>query len=424
MSNRIIRILIVDDVPESRDNVEKLLRFEPDVQVVGKASRGQEGIDLALRLTPDIILMDVNMPDMDGMTATREITARLPSVAVIMMSVQDEPDLLRRAMLAGAREFLAKPFSLDDLVSAVRHVSEAAQHTKQHLVIPAAGAAPAAPGAPTGAARVFGVFSSKGGVGRSVVATNLAVLLRQLTGKQVALVDASVHFGDIGVLMNVGKSKTLSDVAAHLQSLDRELLEDVLATHASGVRLLLAPQTPQEGEVIGAEHLRAILGVLVRMVDYVVIDTRPGFDESMLAVMDACDRLLLLLTMEMSAIKDTRQFLEISELLGYPEEKVQLVLNRANTYSGIPIADIAENLKRPLDFRIPDEPAPVLRSINEGSPLALAQPRLGFSEELRRLAYALAADDLPEPALAAKGAGRGQRPGGLMGKVRLGFGHA
>ena len=423
MSNRTIRILIVDDVPESRDNVEKLLRFESDVQVVGKASRGQEGIDMALRLQPDIILMDVNMPDMDGMTATREITSRLPTIAVIMMSVQDEPDLLRRAMLAGAREFLAKPFSLDDLITAVRHVSEAAEQTKQHLVIPAAGSAPSmpgVPGGPSGAAKVFGVFSSKGGVGRSVIASNLAVLLRQLTGKQVALVDAAVHFGDVGVLMNVGKTKTLSDVVAQAQSLDRDLLEDVLVTHASGVRLLLGPTTPQEAEVITADHIRSILSTLVRMVDYVVIDTPPGFDDSNLAVMDVCDQLLLVLTMEMTAIKDTRQFLEITELLGYSEEKARLVLNRTNNYSGIPIADIAENLRRPLDFRIPEEPAPVLRSINEGSPLVADQPNLRFSEELRRLAASLVAEDVVE-SMPARSA---QRPGRLIGKMRLGFGHA
>jgi pilus assembly protein CpaE len=109
-----IRVLIVDDILESRDNVAKLLRFEPGVEIVGMAEGGQEGVDLAFQLEPDIVLMDINMPDVDGITATTRISGRLPNTSVIMMSVQNEPDYLRRSMLAGAREFLCKPFSLEE----------------------------------------------------------------------------------------------------------------------------------------------------------------------------------------------------------------------------------------------------------------------------------------------------------------------
>src|SRR5690606_20190609 len=109
-----IRVLIVDDVQESRENVERLLRFEPNIDTVGLASRGQDAIELTMSKRPDIVLMDVNMPDMDGITATRAIMSQVPSTGVIMMSVLNEPDVLRRSMLAGAREFLVKPFSLDD----------------------------------------------------------------------------------------------------------------------------------------------------------------------------------------------------------------------------------------------------------------------------------------------------------------------
>ncbi|MGA7670796.1 MAG: response regulator, partial [Nitrolancea sp.] len=329
MSVRTIRVLIVDDVPESRDNVEKLLRFESDIEVIGKAARGQEGIDLALKLLPDVVLMDINMPDMDGITATTEITSRLPSAGVIMMSVEDEPDLLRRAMLAGAREFLSKPFSLEELITAVRHVSRLAQQVQRPVAAPSTNGTGPRP-VDSGASKVFAVVSNKGGVGRSVIATNLAIAIRQLTNKRVALIDASLNFGDVGVMMNVVKSKTFSDIAVQPHLLDRELLDDVLVTHSSGVRLLLAPSTPQESETVSPEHLRAAVAVLSKTSDYVVIDTRPGFDDTMLALMDQSDKLLLLLTMEMTAIKDTRQFLEISELLGYPDDKITLVLNRFN----------------------------------------------------------------------------------------------
>ncbi|MEX2425213.1 MAG: response regulator, partial [Thermomicrobiaceae bacterium] len=226
MSTNRIRILIVDDVAESRDNVEKLLRFEPDVEVVGKAERGQEGIDRAIELTPDVVLMDINMPDMDGIEATMEITTRVPSTAVIMMSVQNEPDVLRRAMLAGAREFLSKPFSLDELIQAVRHVSRLARPVMQPQVqrhVDGTGQVARRTGVDT---KVFSVVSSKGGVGRSFVAVNLAVAIRKMTKKEVILFDTSMHFGDVGVMMNSGDVKTIADTVDQAHSLDAELMED------------------------------------------------------------------------------------------------------------------------------------------------------------------------------------------------------
>jgi pilus assembly protein CpaE len=419
VSARAIRVLIVDDVPESRDNVEKLLRFEGDIEVVAKAARGQEGIDLAMRLQPDVILMDINMPDMDGITATTEITSRLPTAGVIMMSVQDEPDLLRRAMLAGAREFLSKPFSLEELITAVRHVSRLAQQVQR----PVAAAAPngAAPRpSEVGLAKIISVIGNKGGVGRSVIATNVAMAIRQLTNKQVALIDASLSFGDVGVMMNVAKSKTFSDITVQPHQLDRELLDDVLVTHSSGIRLLLAPPTPQESETVSIELQRAAVSVLSKTVDYIVVDTRPGFDDMMLSLMDQSDKLLLVLTMEMTAIKDTRQFLEIAELLGYPEDKITLVLNRFNNYSGIPVADIAENLKREIEFRVPDDPAVVLRSVNEGSPLTSSQPDSRFSVEINRLTATLVQEHLDESEIITK---NGHKSNNLVLRLRTALGH-
>jgi pilus assembly protein CpaE len=413
-----IRILIVDDVAESRDNVEKLLRFEPDVEVVGKAERGQEGIDLAVHLTPDVVLMDINMPDMDGIEATMEITTRVPSAAVIMMSVQNEPDMLRRAMLAGAREFLSKPFSLDELIEAVRHVSRLARPTLQAPSQPNADGSPQAVHRSGADTKVLSVVSSKGGIGRSFVAVNLAVAIRKLTKKEVILFDTSMHFGDVGVLMNSGDAKTIADLADQVYSLDPDVVEDILFTHSSGVRVLLSPPTPQEAETITAEHVRATLNALLQMADYVVVDTRPGFDDIMLTVMDASERLLLLLSMEMTTIKDTTQFLEIAALLGYQPDRIQLVLNRLNTYSGIPTRDIAENLGREIQFQIPEDVQTVMHSINEGTPLVDSRPDHRISQEIRRLASSMVDVETTENA----GEAEGKAPrGGLMSRLRTAF---
>lgn len=415
-----IRVAIVDDVQESRDNVERLLRFEPDIEIVGSASRGTDGVELAISRNPHVILMDVNMPDMDGIQATTAIMAQKPNIGVIMMSVLNEPDTLRRAMLAGAREFLVKPFSLDELLTSVHSVYALVSRLPQMQVAQSVQAAmPSTVEKQVGKATIISVVGCKGGVGRSTVACNFAVKLRELSGKRVALVDADLSFGDVGVMMNTGEAKTIVDVVPFRMNIDADAMETVLAEHSSGAMLLLAPTSPQDAEVVTPETMRLILDVLSEMFDYVVVDTRPGFDDLNLVVYDISDLMMLLVSMDMTAIKDARQFLEISELLGYSGERIRVVLNRYNTYSGIPAEEIGESLRRPIWAQIPDEPGQVLRSINEGVPVVLSTADGKVAQELRRMTESFLAEQDPE-AVAGSGRDSARKPS-LIGKLRVGW---
>lgn len=392
-----IRVLIVDDILESRDNVAKLLRFEPDVVVIGSAESGEDGIDLALKQEPDIVLMDVNMPGMDGITASTRITSMLPNTAVIMMSVQNEPDLLRRSMMAGAREFLAKPFSLDELVEAIRHVHQLSQAsrrvtaTPEHHVVASSGIRRSKK------AQVISLFSLKGGVGRSTVAANLAVAIRhQHPDKEVALIDGNFLHGDLGVIMNASENKTIADIVRNFQTLDRDLISDILVTHSSGVKILLAPPDAQSGEQVTPEHINRILQHLQSMVDVIIIDTRPSFDETTLTLLDHSERILLLLTLELTAIKGAKQYLELGDLLGYSSEKISLVLNRSTVAAGIPVADVGASLKGEIIAKLPDEAMLVLRAINEGVPFVQSAPSNPMSVEISKLAASLMSDGVEE----------------------------
>lgn len=393
-----IRILIVDDVAESRDNVAKLLRFEPDVQIVGTADGGEAAIDLAFRLEPDVILMDVNMPGVDGITAATRISGRLPNTAVIMMSVQNEPDYLRRSMLAGAREFLAKPFSLDELIDSVRHVHQLSQ-TNRRVVADRTAALSSSPAASGERARVITVFSLKGGVGRSTVAVNLAVALRHRADREVALVDGNLLYGDLGVMLNLTDNKTIGDAVRQFDTLDRDLINDILVTHSSGVRVLLAPPDPQTGEQVSADHLRQVMQHLSPMFGHVVVDTRPSFDEATIALLDLADVIVLVLTLELTAIKGAKQYLELCDLLGYDADKIVLVLNRSTVPAGIPIEDVAGSLRGELAAQLPDDPILALRAINEGVPFVQSAPNAPLSQEVTRLAALVAAaGGVPEEA--------------------------
>jgi CheY-like chemotaxis protein len=201
-----IRILIVDDIAETRENIRKLLQFESDMEVVGGARTGGEAIDLARETQPDVVLMDINMPDMDGISATKALLDDVPYAQIVILSVNNEPDYMRRAMLAGARDFIAKPPSPDELISTIRVVSERAREQKKKLAAPAPQAAApvsgmgfAGPARPAG--KAIAVYSAKGGVGVTTLATNLAVGLHTVETPAV-LVDTCLQFGDVSVFLN------------------------------------------------------------------------------------------------------------------------------------------------------------------------------------------------------------------------------
>jgi pilus assembly protein CpaE len=380
-----IRVLIVDDITETRDNLEKLLFFEKDIEVVAKAGTGREAVAMAKQHQPDVVLMDINMPDMDGIAATEALLSQVPTTQVIMMSVQGEQDYLRRSMLAGAREFLIKPISAEDLYNAIRHVHRL--QTTQRRYVPTGPGDQGGSGESSGPqGQVVAVFSPKGGVGTSAIAANLAVALRQLTGKKVVLVDGNLIFGDLGVIMNLVSSKTIADLANRITELDRDLLNDILITHTTQVRVLLAPPNPQTGELVTSDHLRAIIEQLRKDFDYVVVDTQSSFQDRALAVLDLADRIVTLMTLEMPCIKNIKLFLEVAELLEYPAEKVLLVLNKADSRLGIRVENVEENIQHKVALQIANAAHEMTLAVNQGVPLVIEKRNHQTAKDIFALA--------------------------------------
>lgn len=394
-----IRVLVVDDIPETRDNLKKLLYFEDDIEIVGTAGNGREGVEQAAALRPDIVLMDINMPGMDGIQASELISNQNPEIQIVMMSVQGEADYLRRSMLAGAREFLIKPFSSEELANSLRRVNQLAV-TRRVMAPPPAppgdnGNSNQQPQRPKGA-KVITVYSPKGGAGVTTIAINLAVALRDTTKQRVAVLDANLQFGDVGVMLNLATNRTIADIVDNKHEPDEDLLNSVLASHTSGVKALLPPPRPEIAELVTAEHVRRILAVMQKMFDYIIIDTGKAINDVLLAAFDMAEQIILVTTYEISSLKDAKLFFEVTQALEYPKTKTMLLINRYDGKGGINPRDIEANIKHPVTGTIARDDKLAALALSRGIPFVITQRGAHISQAIFALAKLVKREEEPQ----------------------------
>jgi pilus assembly protein CpaE len=417
MADKVIRVLIVDDLPETRENVRKLLQFESDVEVIGQAGTGEEAIEMAQEHKPDIILMDINMPGIDGIGASQRISELVPRAQIIIMSVQSDSDYLRRAMLAGARDFLTKPFGGDELIAAVRRVyKKRPAIATSPLVVPGTGgpAGSGMAGPITREGRIVAVFSPKGGAGCSTIAINIGVALAK-RNQRTLLVDGSLQFGDVAVMLNLKQMTSVADLIEHSSELDSELIESVVQLHRSGLSVLLAPPRPEMADVVTEERIKNLLEAFRKMYDFVVIDTSSYLSDKVLTMLDVADRIVLISQQSLPDLKNISRFYDLAESLEYEADKIWLVVNRASNKQGISVKDISSALKRPVTMAIPSDEMTASVAADQGVPVVTSSSRQPISIALNNLADHIL-QELGSEAAAEEGTGE-LRESGLLGRL-------
>ncbi|HUF38383.1 MAG TPA: response regulator [Anaerolineales bacterium] len=376
MADEKIKVLIVDDIAETRENIRKLLQFESDVVVVGTARTGQEAIDLSTDLEPHVVLMDINMPDMDGILATELIRQKAPSVQIVILSVQGDPNYMRRAMLAGARDFLTKPPTIDELISAIRRagvmsLEERAKVDARTATVDATGGSASGAGRPGVDGRVIVVYSPKGGTGCTMLAANLAVSL-QSDDCQVLVVDGNLQFGNVSIFFNESSKNHIGDLAPRVNELDQDVVAEVLIEHVeSGVKILAAPPRPEFAEEITGEQFQQLLRYMRGQFDYVIVDATSALTEYTLAALDAADLVLLVSTQDIPSIAGTKMFLDLAQALGIPSPNLVFVMNRYDKRINITPERIGESFKKKIDVVVPLDSRTVIPSVNRGIPFMI-----------------------------------------------------
>jgi len=399
----VIKVLIVDDIPDTRENIRKLLAFEADIQVVGMAGTGREAVKIATDTRPDVVLMDINMPDMDGITATKAISTAVRTAAVVIISVQSEPGYLRQAMLAGARDYLTKPIASEELYTTIRRVYERNEPIRQQEA--SLGAALGRPLDPahkpvaeqaTGAGHVITVYSPQGGVGVTTVATNLAAALMR-PDTRVLLIDCNLQFGDVDAFLNLQPQSSIADLTKVVSDIDRELIDNVLMTHGSGLRVLVAPSHPEHAYDITTEAMQAVIAACTPLYDYIVLDAPVQYDDLTLKLFEMAERIVLVAVPTIPSVRNTRKMLEIFDNLEKPaklSDKIVFVLNRTvnekeRGRGTVPAESIAAHLKKEVALSIPLDERTVLTSVNQGVPLVAKQKSRSPGKELAELAELL-----------------------------------
>jgi pilus assembly protein CpaE len=393
------RVLIVDDVAETRENMRKLLQFESDLEVVGAANSGRSGIELSKSMRPDVVLMDINMPDMDGIMATELIRQQSPSTQIVILSVQGDPNYMRRAMLAGARDFLTKPPALDELTSAIRRAGKMAIEERKKTGILAGMAGAGLPSRDLGLGRIIVVYGPKGGTGATVLAVNLGIVLNN-EETPVALVDGNLQFGDIAVFINEQVRNSVLDLAPRADELDAEVVRNVMINHnATGIKILAAPSKPEYAENISGEQYSKILKFLRTMFSYVIVDASSALTDVVLAAMDASDIVVLVTTQEIPAIKNARLFLDLADVLGIDRRRIIFVMNRFDKRIGITPEKVGESFKHEISVVVPFDDRVVVPSVNRGVPFMLgdrtrviAKSILSLAEVIRQRLTEISAD--------------------------------
>lgn len=344
---------------------------------------------MALEFQPDIVLMSVNLPLVDGFECAKKIARVAPYIGVILIGANETVQIIKQAMQSGASDFLEVPVSKTRLQKSISTIFIIKQQQKKHFVdYPNI--------VPRREPKVVAVFSSKGGVGKTVIATNIAVALKMLTREDVLLMDLDLQFGDVADLLNITPKITIKNLIEDKDNLDNNEMGKYLSNHESGISILAAPEQPEDADLVGVKDVKDLVVLFKKNFDYIVIDLPPLFNEVTLGAIEIADQVFMITTLEVPTLKNIKGGLGILKRIEYPDGKITLVVNRFVSKREINGPDINKYLDVSDIYYIDDNPELVSSSINLGEPVVLKYKETMVARQIISLAKTLV-DYLTKP---------------------------
>jgi pilus assembly protein CpaE len=389
-----ISIIIADNELAEREKFKSMLGDIAEFQIIGEARDGRECVDIVRRERPRIVLIKEDLPVLNGLTATEQITAEMPEVGVILVLTGKEGEEIWHKMLrAGIREFVTRPIAADKLAEEIRKVANLQDKASKKSTAPSAPVVPEGP-----KRRIISVTGSRGGAGKTVIATNLAVALAAANDK-IALVDLNLWGGDIAMLLDMTPRRSLGDLLPGFGGIDYDVVDSVMSKHSSGPSVLAAPLTGTfDGSTLSRYMVQSILEALREHYECTIVDTGYANLESTLAAMDYSDTILVVVGMDLPRLRDGKLYLKNLLAANYAKEKIRVVVNRASGSKEIPAGEVESILEFPVAVQLPNDEALVGSSVNLGQPFVSSNPNKPLAKAIFNLAESLSPSALPATA--------------------------
>ena len=374
-----IKVLIAGVQQEEKSSIIDALANVEYISTTDGAENGDQLLEMLEQKHVDVVLLNAHISG-NGYKLTEKIVELYPEVAVIIIERDLKEDTMRAALFSGAKDVLLYPFAPSKLVDSIYRSFQQERKRQMSLHTRDSKMKRGSRG------QLITVFGTKGGIGKTFVATNLAVSLAQHNSSRVVLVDLDLDFGNAALALNIIPQFTISDVVNEMAHLDQDLLESYLITHRSGVKLLAANAEPQMTEFVNAEHIDYILRLLKNAFDYVIIDMPARFYEPVDPALQEADMLLLVTTPEVVTLRNIKSCLNTLTLLKYPSAKIKLLLNKVDSRDDIKIRDVEVTLNNKIYASLQADYRQVCSSMNQGIPVVSLYPRSKISRGFHDLA--------------------------------------
>ena len=384
-----IRVLLLAIFPRVEQRIKTLLVSIPTAELIDTdVNNAEAAVEAILQTKPDVVLLENDFPGMDGFYLTEIIRRESPFTQIIILSEISSADAVRRAMRAGACDYLSyKSVTVEELSSALEHAAQLAEDARSKSRVSFDDGEKQVVRKKTEKkqrTKVVTFYSPKGGVGVSTIVTNLAQVLHA-KGQKVLIIDGSLQFGDIAVLSNHNPTRTIASIAGKEAEMDPEMVKSVIIEDK--VHILPAPNEADEGLAISGSAFAQVIQQC-RALDYevILVNTSPYVSDPTFSALEAADLIIVVVTQEISSVRATRAFFNLMGNLQLGRGKVRVILNRFTEASSLLPQKIGEILGQKIMLSIPADGATAVRAANLGVPFVVDYKDQPISKAIVNLA--------------------------------------